>query len=85
MIKNLFKKKPKVFKHHIEVCISNEAYGHPDFIDRLLEHDFLEVEEVGCNSYCEVCECGPYALVNNEVVTATTEQQLYENVIALTK
>ena len=85
MLKHLFKKKNQAFKHHIEVCISNEAYGHPDFIDRLLTHDFLEVEEVGCNSYCEICECGPYALVNNEVVTANSEEELYEQVMAQLK
>lgn len=81
MFKNLFKKQITSLKHHVEICISNTAYGEPDFFDRLLEHDNIEIEEVGCNSHCEICDVRPYALVNGECITATSETELYEKIM----
>ena len=81
MFKNLFKKTNTPFKHHVEICISNSAYGDPDVFDLLLEQDNIVVEEVGCNSYCEICACNPYALINNEKIIAQTEAELYEKIM----
>ena len=80
LFKYLFKKQITPLKHHVEICISNTAYGDPELFDCLLEHDNIEIEEVGCNSHCEVCEAGPYALVNNECITAPSETELYEKI-----
>lgn len=80
LLKKLFKREKKPFKHHIEFCISNSAYGDPDVFDKLLERDDVEVEEVGCNSHCEVCERSPYVLINSERITASTPAELYEKI-----
>ena len=85
MFKNLFKKQKTPLKHHIEICISNIVYGDPNLFDRLLEHDNIEIEEVGCNSHCEICEVGPYAILNNECITATSETELYEKIMQYIK
>ena len=81
MLKKLFARQKGPMIHHIEMCISNSAYGDPDVFDRLLERDDLSLEEVGCNSYCEICECQPFALVNGDLVAAESEKELFEKVI----
>lgn len=80
MLKKLFKKSSTPLKHHVEICISNQAYGDPDVFDRLVAREDVDVEEVGCNSYCEICEKQPYVLINHECIEANTEEELYEKI-----
>lgn len=44
MFKKLFARQKGPMIHHIEMCISNSAYGDPDVFDRLLERDDLSLE-----------------------------------------
>ncbi len=48
-----------------------------------LEKDYdLDIIEYGCLGYCGKCAQSPYALVNGEIVTGATSDELVQNVYA---
>lgn len=80
MFKKLFGRKSEPLKNRIEFCVSNKAYCHPEVYDVLERREDLVVEDVGCNSYCEICENHYYALVNGEPIAGDSAKELLENI-----
>ncbi|MDI2588415.1 DUF1450 domain-containing protein [Psychrobacillus sp. NEAU-3TGS] len=80
MFKKLFQKSQQPqFKNQIELCVSNRIYDSEE-IDTLLNREDIELNEVGCNSQCEVCDIGYYAIVNGEVLCADSAPELLEKI-----
>lgn len=64
----------------IEFCISNLASGSQKALE-ILEKDYdLDVIEYGCLGYCGKCADTLFALVNGEIVTGSTPDELVENI-----
>lgn len=69
-----------MIKPIIEFCISNLANGSQRARE-ILERDLnLDIIEYGCLGYCGKCASTLYALVNGEMVTGTTPDELVENI-----
>lgn len=64
----------------IEFCISNLASGAQKAREVLERDPNLDVIEYGCLGYCGKCASLLYCLVNGEVVTGNTPEELVENV-----
>lgn len=64
----------------IEFCISNLASGSQKALEQLERDPNLDIIEYGCLSYCGKCASSLYALVEGEVVTGETPEQLVENI-----
>ncbi|MEN8701499.1 YuzB family protein [Bacillus infantis] len=64
----------------IEFCISNLASGAQKALEILEKDPDLDVIEYGCLGYCGKCASSLYALVNGEVVTGETPEELVENI-----
>ncbi|MFJ7973457.1 DUF1450 domain-containing protein [Psychrobacillus sp. NPDC096389] len=80
MFKKLFQKsQPSQLKNQVELCVSNRIYDSQE-IDILLNSEDIELHEVGCNSQCEVCDIGYYAIVNGEVLCANSAPELLEQI-----
>ncbi|MEG6573826.1 DUF1450 domain-containing protein [Caldibacillus debilis] len=76
----LFSKKNKPGKLYF--CTNNlNRFYDDDAFDRLegfVDEHGLKVREMDCLSYCEECECSPYALFNREFIAADTPDELIE-------
>lgn len=69
----------------IEFCASNMHHG-TDRIMKLLESDpEYDVIEYGCLGNCGECYLMPFALVNGEIVSGTSADQLYELILTKIK
>jgi uncharacterized protein YuzB (UPF0349 family) len=64
----------------IEFCISNLASGSQKALEILEKDPNLDIVEYGCLSYCGKCAASLYALVEGEVVTGETPEELAENI-----
>ncbi|RFU63776.1 YuzB family protein [Peribacillus glennii] len=64
----------------IEFCISNLASGSQKALEILERDPNFDIIEYGCLGYCGKCAASLYALVNGEVVTGETPEQLVENI-----
>ncbi|MBB5324381.1 uncharacterized protein YuzB (UPF0349 family) [Anoxybacillus tepidamans] len=64
----------------IEFCISNLANGSQKALEILQKDPNLDIIEYGCLSYCGKCAHSLFALVNGEIVTGETPEQLVENI-----
>jgi uncharacterized protein YuzB (UPF0349 family) len=64
----------------IEFCISNLASGAQEALEIVERDPNLDVIEYGCLGYCGKCAQSHYALVNGEVVTGDTPQELVDNI-----
>ncbi|MCK6207621.1 YuzB family protein [Bacillus infantis] len=64
----------------IEFCISNLASGAQKALEILEKDPDLDVIEYGCLGYCGKCASSLYALVNGEVITGETPEELVENI-----
>lgn len=64
----------------IEFCISNLASGAQQARAKLERDPNLDVVEYGCLGYCGKCASTLYALVNGEVVTGDTPDELVDNI-----
>ncbi len=64
----------------IEFCISNLASGSQRAREVLEKDPNLDVIEYGCLSNCGTCYDDLYALVNGEIVTGETPDELVENI-----
>ncbi|WP_342432837.1 YuzB family protein [Neobacillus sp. FSL H8-0543] len=69
-----------MIKPIIEFCISNLANGSQKALERLEKDYDLDVIEYGCLGYCGKCASTLYALVNGEVVTGSTADELVDNI-----
>ncbi len=64
----------------IEFCISNLANGAQKALEKLEKDPNLDIIEYGCLGYCGKCATTLYALVNGEVVTGKTPDELVDNI-----
>jgi len=64
----------------IEFCISNLASGTQEAKEQLEKDSDLDVIEYGCLSFCGQCSRSRFALVNGEVVTGNTNDELVKNI-----
>ncbi|MDQ1144513.1 uncharacterized protein YuzB (UPF0349 family) [Bacillus sp. SORGH_AS 510] len=64
----------------IEFCISNLANGAQKALEKLQRDPNLDIIEYGCLGYCGKCATKLYALVNGEVVTGETPDELVDNI-----
>lgn len=64
----------------IEFCISNLASGAQNALELLERDPNFDIIEYGCLGYCGKCAASLYALVNGEVVTGETPEELVENI-----
>lgn len=69
-----------MLKPIIEFCISNLANGSQQALEKLEKDPNLDIIEYGCLSYCGKCAMSLYALVEGEVVTGETPDELVENI-----
>ena len=60
----------------IEFCISNLGAGGYEAMQVLEQDPELDIVEYGCLDHCGLCAETIYALVNGDVVTAETPDQL---------
>ncbi|ADH98690.1 YuzB family protein [Salisediminibacterium selenitireducens] len=64
----------------VEFCMSNLASGtHPVFAELEKDPD-LDVIEYGCLSFCGQCARTKFALVNGDIVTGDTNDDLIANI-----
>ncbi|TDM12540.1 YuzB family protein [Macrococcus lamae] len=64
----------------VEFCISNMAAGSQSVFDALSEDPDVDCLEYGCLTYCGLCNENLYALVNGDVVTGETADELLKNI-----
>ncbi|MFA9560049.1 YuzB family protein [Evansella sp. AB-rgal1] len=64
----------------IEFCVSNLASGTQAVKEQLEKDPNLDVIEYGCLSFCGQCARKKFALVNGEVVTGDTNEELLTNI-----
>jgi uncharacterized protein YuzB (UPF0349 family) len=64
----------------IEFCISNLAEGSQKAREILERDADLDIIEYGCLSHCGKCAHSLFALVDGEVVTGETPEQLVDNI-----
>ncbi|WP_040203891.1 YuzB family protein [Neobacillus jeddahensis] len=69
-----------MLKPIIEFCISNLANGAQQALEILQKDPNLDIIEYGCLGYCGKCAASLYALVNGEVVTGNSPDELVERV-----
>ncbi|WP_338449279.1 YuzB family protein [Niallia oryzisoli] len=69
-----------MFKSIIEFCVSNLASGAQKAKEQLEKDYDLDVIEYGCLGYCGKCAHSLFALVDGEVVTGETPEQLVDNI-----
>lgn len=64
----------------IEFCASNLASGSYEALEILEKDPNLDIIEYSCLSHCSLCAESLFALVNGEIVTGDTPEQLVENI-----
>jgi uncharacterized protein YuzB (UPF0349 family) len=69
-----------MIKPIVEFCISNLANGSQKALEQLEKDPNLDIIEYGCLGYCGKCAHTLFALVNGEIVTAETPEQLTESI-----
>lgn len=69
-----------MIKPIIEFCISNLANGAQRALEILERDPDLDIIEYGCLGYCGKCASTLFALVNGEIVTGKTPDELVENI-----
>lgn len=69
----------------IEFCTNNMHHGTDEVMRKLEENPDVDVLEYGCLGNCGQCYMEPYALVNGEIVAASSPEELYELIMAKIK
>lgn len=64
----------------VDFCESNFALGTEKIKETLEKDGNFEVNVHGCLGYCGECFEGPFALVDGELVTADTPEELLEKI-----
>lgn len=67
----------------IEFCVSNLASGTDMVKVALEQYPHLDVVEYGCLGNCGECFSNPYALVNGEIISASTPEELLHKIKGL--
>ncbi|WP_028776835.1 YuzB family protein [Shimazuella kribbensis] len=65
----------------IEFCVNNLTSNVLQIKAKLESNLDYDVLEYGCLGNCGICARSPYALVNGELVTAETAEELYKKII----
>ncbi|UVI31733.1 YuzB family protein [Paenibacillus spongiae] len=65
----------------IEFCASNMHHDTDRIMKRLEQEGLTEVIEYGCLGNCGECYLFPFALVNGEIVAASTADELYDRIM----
>lgn len=63
----------------IKFCETNFAEGVEEVMKKL-EEEGIDYEVEACLGYCGDCAMGPIALVDDELVTAETTDELYKEI-----
>lgn len=69
-----------MYKPIIEFCMSNLASGAQKAREQLEKDSNLDIIDYGCLGYCGKCAASLYTLVDGEVVTGETPDELVKNV-----
>lgn len=69
----------------IEFCTNNMHHGTDRVMQKLESNPDYDVIEYGCLGNCGECYSNPYALVNGEIVSASSADELYDHIIAKIK
>lgn len=69
-----------VMRPIIEFCVNNLTPEVLKIKEELEKDPELDVVEYGCLGHCMTCAEGPYALVNGDVVTGETAEELLKNI-----
>lgn len=69
----------------IEFCTNNMHHGTDVVMKKLEENPDYDVIEYGCLGNCGQCYAEPYALLNGEIIDASTPDELYEAILAKIK
>jgi len=64
----------------IEFCASNMHNGTNKVLKALEADPSVDVIEYGCLGNCGECYSNPYALVNGEIISGDTSEQLMERI-----
>lgn len=64
----------------VEFCISNLAKGGQVVFDTLEQDPNIDCLDYGCLTYCGQCSDSLYALVNGDMVTGETPDELLKNI-----
>lgn len=70
-----------MFKPMIEFCASNMHLGTDRIMNAFEQNDEYEVTEYGCLGNCGECYLNPFALVDGEIVSAETADELHDNIL----
>lgn len=65
----------------IEFCASNMHNGTDILVKKFENNPDYDVIEYGCLGNCGECYLAPYALVNGEIVSAATVEELEQRII----
>lgn len=69
----------------IEFCVNNMHMGTAEVMKQLEQNPDYDVIEYGCLGNCGECFLFPYALVNGEIVAASTADELYSQILVKIK
>jgi len=64
----------------IEFCVNNLTPDVLEIKKKLDQNPELDILEYGCLGNCGICAEGPYALVNGELVTGKTAEELLDHI-----
>jgi len=65
----------------IEFCTNNMHHGTMRIVKLLELNPDYDVVEYGCLGNCGECFIMPYAMVNGEIISAATVDELYEKIM----
>jgi len=69
----------------IEFCTNNMHFDTDTVMEKLESNPDYDVVEYGCLTNCGQCYLMPYAMVDGEIVTAESADELYDVIIAKIK
>lgn len=69
----------------IEFCTNNMHNGTDRIMQKLESNPDYDVIEYGCLGNCGECYTNPYALVNGEIISGRTPDELFDHIIAKIK
>lgn len=68
----------------IKFCENNFTFGTDETMKKLKEnYPGLDITAEDCLGFCGDCAVGPYALVDDELIQASTADELYEEITGM--
>lgn len=67
----------------VEFCVNNMHHGTDSVMRRVGERPDVDTLEYGCLGNCGQCYLEPYALVDGQIVSAETAEELYDRIMEL--